>query len=365
MKRTRTTPGDVAQQVRQSAQPRPSDKGGRGLLIPTGSTLLNLALSDSLEGGWGIGKVANLIGDSSSGKTLLALTMFAEMSRLKEFDDYRLIYDDVEHALEFNLAELFGRKMAERVESPGQDKAGEPKNSDIIQDFQCFVDDALKDGRPFVYVLDSLDALTSKQEQEKVGKMMDAHRKEAQIAGSYGMDNPKIASQMLRMIKGKVKDTSSLILIISQTRDNIDPMSFEKKTRSGGRALRFYSCHEVWLAMAGKVKGKGDRVIGNDVKFKVSKNKLTGKLREGFFTIYYDYGADDVASCIEFLEDEKHWEKAGQALVAPEFDFKGTHKALVKKIEDEGLEPKLRGIVGQVWGEIEEGLKLNRKSKYE
>ena len=72
-------------------------------LIPTGSTLLNCACSDLHTGGYGIGKITNLIGDSSSGKSLLALTSFAEVAMYTRYDDYRLIYDDVEAALEFNL----------------------------------------------------------------------------------------------------------------------------------------------------------------------------------------------------------------------------------------------------------------------
>ena len=68
------------------------------ILIPTGSVLLNLACSNSKRGGFGAGKMVNLIGDSSSGKTLLALSMFAEVAKLKQFKDYHFVYDDVEHA---------------------------------------------------------------------------------------------------------------------------------------------------------------------------------------------------------------------------------------------------------------------------
>jgi RecA/RadA recombinase len=86
-------------------------------LVPTGSTLLNCACSDYSHGGYGIGKLVNLIGDSSSGKTLLALTAFAEMYMLDKWNDYRLIYDDVEAALEFNVNYLFGVDIGHRIET--------------------------------------------------------------------------------------------------------------------------------------------------------------------------------------------------------------------------------------------------------
>jgi len=84
-------------------------------LIPTGSTLLNCALSGNPFGGYGKGKVVNIIGDSFSGKTLLALTCFAEVCQQKRFDDYSLILGDVENALEFDIGTLFGGKTKGRV----------------------------------------------------------------------------------------------------------------------------------------------------------------------------------------------------------------------------------------------------------
>lgn len=365
MKRTKKkTVDEVVKQVKRKQENKEAPPSSL-LLIPTGASLLNLACSDSIQGGWGAGKIVNLIGDSSSGKTILALSMFAEVCRRPEFEDYRLIYDDVEQALEFDISRLFGKSTAERIEPPAVDNEGEPVYSDVIQDFFAYTKDAIQEEKPFIYVLDSFDALTSKEEANKVDETLKAHIKGTKTAGSYNMDKPKIASQILRSIKSSIKSTKSLLVIISQTRDNIG-MGFEKKTRSGGRALKFYSSHEIWLAMTGKIKRKG-RIIGNEVRAKVTKNKITGKLRVVDFPVYYDYGVDSISSEISFLIEEEHWEakNKGAKIIAPEFEFEGTRQALIKKIEGEGLESRLTEIVSLVWMRIEEDLKLRRKSKYD
>jgi len=355
---------NLARQIKATPNKEKGQQKENLLLAPTGATMLNLACSDHIEGGWGVGKIVNVIGDSSSGKTMLAFTMFAELVMMKEFKDYHLIYDDVEQALEFDLERLFGKKMAKRIEAPTYDEAGVPVHSDLIQDFFAYIQKALDKKEPFVYVLDSFDALSSKQETDKVDKTLKAHLKGDKEAGSYNMDKPKLASQMLRVIKSKIKNTGSLVVIISQTRDNINPMSFEKKTRSGGRALKFYCSHEIWLAMAGQIKSK-NRVIGANVKAKVTKNKITGKRREVSFPVYYDYGVDSISSEIDFLIEEKYWKGKGNKIVAPEFELECSKGLLIRHIEEEGKEKELRQIVGQVWNEIEESLKLKRKGKYD
>lgn len=333
------------------------------ILIPSGSTMLNLACSDNPEGAFRAGTMVNLIGDSSSGKSFNALTMLAEVCQLERFDDYRLIYDDVESASEFDLSYLFGDSTADRVEAPSKDEDGLPLHSDVVEDFHCHIMDALDDDRPFIYILDSADALDAAQDQKKVEEMRTARKKNKDTAGSYAMAKPKAFSAILRQICSKLKKSDSFLLIISQTRDNIDPMSFSKKTRSGGKALKFYATHEIWMAMASTHKKK-DRVIGVNSKLKVSKNKLTGKRRECEFPIFYDYGIDDIGSCIDFMVREKIWNKKKLTIQVTDLNLEGTRASLIKQIEEKGLEKKLRRLVGRAWKQIEESLKLNRKSKY-
>lgn len=367
-KKPQPSTSSVAEKILDKTRNRRKNKGKKTeeaplILLPTPSSLFNCACADRPDGALSLGRMINLIGDSSSGKTLFALATQAEAANDPRFEDYRLIMDDVENALAFDCSYMFGEKMACRLEPPAVDEGGAPLPSDTIEDFHCNILDALEDGRPFIYVLDSFDALSAEADNEKVDKFREARRKGNKTSGSYAMAKPKKSSEILRHICAKLKQTNSILIIISQTRDNIDPMSFEKKTRSGGRALKFYAFHEIWLAMAGKIPSK-NRVIGNKVKARITKNKLTGKIREVEFPIYYDYGVDDIRSCIEFLVTEKYWTKTKLTIHADRLKISGTMDKLIREIEDRGLERKLRWEVGKAWMEIEEALKLNRKPRY-
>lgn len=335
-------------------------------LIPTGSTLLNLALSDNPYGGWRKGRMVNVIGDSSAGKSFMALTTFAEANTLKRLDDYQFIYDDAEHANSFNMNKLFGASTAKRIKAPAYTEENEPINSTLVEDFHDYIDRLLKKKEHFIYILDSFDSISTEAEEDKTEEMLEARRKGKETKGSYGMTKAKKASDILRNICGKLEKTEAVLNIISQTRDNIDPMSFSKKTRSGGKALKFYATHELWLAGAGAIKKK-DRVIGTKCAIKVSKNKLTGKVREVEFPIYYDYGIDNLGSCIDFMIKEKFWKGGGNSKI----EFGGTwdisactKEKLISLIEENSWERKLAKVVGEAWYEIEESLKLGRKSKY-
>lgn len=338
------------------------------VFAPTGSTLLNLACSDRPNGGFHAGKMVNIVGDSSSGKTMLTYQCLAECARLKQFEEYRFIKDDAEAADEFDLEGLFGSKMYERLEAPRVDENGDPIYSDTVEDFSDNVHNALDDGRPFIYVLDSLDSLSAKAEQEKVKKLKEAREKGTKEAGTYAMDVPKQMSLLLRSIIGRLHKTKSILIIISQTRDNIDPMSPEKKTRSGGKALKFYATHEIWLSNKCKLSKTKNNIsfeIGNDVIAKVTKNKITGKRRKVEFPIYYDYGLDDIASCIDFMVTAQYWKKSGTKIKIEELGLEGQKANLIKEIEDNDLHLKVSSLVGKAWKEMEDAVKLNRKSRYD
>lgn len=328
--------------------------------LSTGSTLFNLALSDKADGGYQLGKVANLIGDSSTGKTLLALTALAEATIRPEFDDYELILDDAEAALEFDIENLFGSKLQERINWKGIDE--DNPSSKTPYDFYGNITRLVREGKKFIYVLDSLDSLSSVEEQERASDIADGKA----IGGSYKMEKPKALSEVLRNIVRDIKDTQSLVIIISQTRDNIGfGAMFTPKVRSGGRALKFYCSYEIWLAMKGTEKAK-DRVIGSVVEAKITKNKYTGKIREAQFPIYYSYGLDDISSCIDFLIQEKVFNrpKGKQLIDAPALDLNLTLPKLIKEIEEKNLQPQLKQIVEQTWTLIEAGIALDRMAKY-
>ena len=299
-----------------------------------------------------------------SHNTILALTCFAEVAQLSDFDDYKLIFDDAECGEDFDKEKLFGKKLVKRLEAPRYDENKEPISSVTVQDFHMHIKDALKGDKPFIYILDSFDSVTSEEDQKHIDEMYKAWKKDTASKGSYGTAKARIASQLLSDINIDIKKTNSIVIIISQTRDNLSMMSFSKKTRSGGKALKFYSWHEIWLALGKKEKSK-DTMIGVNSMAKIEKNRQTGKRREATFPIYYDYGVDDIKSCVAYLDSMGVLKKKKNTYEVPELDFEGSKQKLVSHIEDNNLENELKEMVGACWNDFEEELKLKRKKKFE
>lgn len=336
-------------------------------LVPTGSTLMNLALSDSPHGGYMLGKMANLVGDRSSGKTFLALSMFAECARISRFDDYEFYHDDVEGGCEFDLEHLFGPRVADRIQLPGFDSDGNPAPSDTIQDWVTNISRIMDSDRPFLYVLDSFDALSSREAEDRVQAEIKAQAKgKAVEGGSYRMEKPKIGSEQGGRICRALEGTDSLLIIISQTRDNIGATFGEsKRTRSGGRWLGFYCSHEIWLRVAGRIKHKDlNRQTGVRMAGKVEKNRVNGKLREFQAPIFYDYGLDDVGSTVDWLKAEKLWPMKGSRINARHFGKVAHRDDLIRWIEDNDKEKELRAVAKRGWDSIESQLRTDRKRRY-
>lgn len=327
---------------------QPDETSSGEWLIPTGSTLLNLACSDSSSGGFATGKMVNIIGDSSAGKTILALTGMAETCRLPDFDDFRFRLNDAEAALEFDLSR-FG-SLEDRLEIT---------HSETIEEFQADLIQIINSGDPFVYVFDSLDAVSSDEEQKLI---------EAGDVGSYKMGKARKLHETFRTIIGKLKKTTGLLIIISQTRDKINS-HFPMKYRTGERPLEFYSSHVVWLSIAERIQkgaSKNKRQVGIRTRARVSKNRLTGKVRTVEFPIYYDYGVDDIGSMVDFQVEEGFWSKAKQTIQTDVFGS-ATRDKMIMGIESQEQEDKLVTLTGESWKEVEEDLAVNsnRKARFE
>lgn len=331
--------------------------------ISTGSTLLNCALCDNAFGGWAKRTMVNVIGDSHSGKTFLLLNTMAEAAHDQRLQKFRLIVDDVERANNFDITKLFGQKTKDRLKPPARYKDGKARFSETVQDFRDNLSRTAAKDRPFIYGLDSFDALTSDEEIEKVEAQRKAREKGKTTTGSYGTEKARSSSQILRSCISKISKLDSLLLVISQTRANIGSM-FTPKTRSGGMALKFYATHELWMSCEQKIR-KNDRIIGVRSKIKISKNKITGKIREVPVTIYYSYGIDDIGDCVDFLVKEGHWKHKKKLVKAPEFGGIFDRSKLISYIEETDRENELRQIVQTVWMEIEDSLLMCRKQKYE
>lgn len=386
-KRTSKSPADQIEELADAppeTNPDKITKVDRRDLLSTGSTLLNLACSGNPYGGLLKGKYYFLVGDSASGKTFLSMTCFAEAMINKNFKRYRLIYDNVEDGCLMDVKGLFGQAVAGRLEYPGgRDADGVPIFSRTIEEFYYNLDDAIKKAEPFIYVLDSMDGLSSDYE----GKKFDQHKKayakkrkrgeeptkdadtgdnDAKVTGSYGDGKAKKNSENLRKVLQGVRETGSILIVLAQTRDNFD-FGWEKKSRAGGHALRFYATVEIWSSIVGqitKVVNGNKRPIGVNVGLKLKKNRITGKTYTVETDIYPSYGIDDVGTCVDYLVEEKHWKKTKQTIEAVELSISATRDKLIRTIEERGLENELRSIVGKVWREIEEASKPNRKTRY-
>jgi len=353
------------------------------LFLSTGSTLVNCACSDRHDGGFKSGTISTVCGGSSSGKTILMLTAMAEAAHDKKFDDYRLIYDDGESALNFDIERLFGKKTKERLESPLVGDDGVPINSNTVDDFKAMLVNLCNSGEKFVYVLDSLDSLTSSEEVDrefknsiKIAKAMGNRDEIKDIKTGYQLEKSKKIGQALRNINSKIKETDSFLIILQQLRVNINPNYGEPtEITSGGKSPFYYSSHQIRMKASSKIKvsSTDETQIGHNTRINIVKNKITGKKREAVVSIYESYGMDDISSCLDFLISkgfvknlvDKKGAVKKQSFNIPEFKISGTKKNIIKQIEDDGLHCKLSELTGKCWNKYEDSIEIKRVKRYE
>jgi hypothetical protein len=344
--------------------------------LSSGSTLLNLACSGYPNWAAISGRYYWMVGDSSSGKTFWTLTFLAEASINPDFDNYDLIFDDVEGGALMNVEKFFGPKLARRLQPPRVDEEGNPLYSEVVEDFYFNLDDrfqqSAKTKRPFIYLLDSMDALDTKYSGEKFQERKKAARKGTEAKGDYGDGKAQLNSRWLRKACSKIREHDCILIILSQTRDNMDAGMFEEQSISaGGRALKFYTGWQLWSSIGARLKTEveGNTLqIGIMSRLKIKKNRLSGKEWQVSLPIYWSHGIDDIGGCVEYLLEWKHWEKDRGVITVPEWNYKGKIDQLIKKIEDEDLEVELRDIVADVWREVEKKATdavPSKKNKYQ
>lgn len=338
-------------------------------LLRSGSTLLDLGLSGNPLGGYIKGRYFYFVGDSSSGKTFYTLTTLAEACLNPEFDDYRLIYDDVEGGALMNIEQFFGMDLAERLEPPAGTKE-KPVYSSLVEEFYFHLDDAFNKGQRFIYVLDSQDSLDSLYSRKKFKELKGATRTESKVKGDYGDGKAKFHSTRIRGVNSALRDSGSILIIVNQTRDVIDSIPFGPKSQaSGGRALQFYAAAQIWTSVKGKLYktiNKKKRQIGIETKVSIKKNRITGKEWNAVVPIYFSLGLDDLGSCVTFLADEGRWHRSKSGVItAEDFDgVTGNLDSVVKSIEEQGLEDEVIEIATEEFKEIEKKAKVERKKKY-
>lgn len=343
--------------------------------LSTGSTLINLACSGYPDYGLTKGRYFWMSGDSTSGKTFLCLTIFAEAANNRYWDNYDLVFDDVEGGALMDMEKFFGAKMAARLQPPAV-ADGLPVYSATAEDFYFGLDDRLSlveagKGKPFLYLLDSMDALSSIYEAAKFDEKKKARRGGAKAKGDYGDGKAKINSSWIRTIVRRLRDTKSTLIILSQTRDNMDGGMFDPKSiTAGGRALKFYATWQLQSSVGAKIKktvnGK-DRIVGVQSRIQIQKNRLTGRARTTEVPIYYSYGIDDVGSMVDFMTEEKAWKMTSGKIAAPDLglDVSLSRDKLIKHIEEKRLQFDLQNEVYDAWKAIEEKCELPREGRYE
>lgn len=350
----------------------PRAKGGPPLrnkdLLSSGSTLLNLALSGKASGAFYKGLYYHFVGDSDSGKTFLTLTTFAEAALNKRFKDYRFVHDNAEDGALMDMRRFFG-SAADRIEPP-QGTRDDPTFSHTMEDFYYNIDDAMAKG-PCIYLLDSLDALSSTAD----GKKFQQHKKAARRAkgeddkkeaGTFGTAKAKVNAGHMREVFNKIKKTGSILFIISQARHALNN-PFETKTFSGGTALKFFCRAQVWFSTAGQITrphGKKKHQAGIISQVRVKKNHQTGRRSTVQIPIYWSTGVDDTGGCVDYLIKQGHWRKKGGLVQAKELDVQLRVEDLIRHVEGNNLEPQLRAVVEDVWEEIRAACVPERKNRY-
>ncbi len=249
--------------------------------ISTGSLGLDIALG---AGGLPMGRVVEIYGPESSGKTTLTLEVIAEAQRNGKV----CAFIDAEHALDPVYAEKLGVNINELLIS--QPDTGEQALE--------IVDMLTRSGAIDVIVVDSVAALTPKAEIE--GDMGDSH---------MGLQ-ARMLSQAMRKLTGNLKKSNTMLIFINQIRMKIGVMFGSPETTTGGNALKFYASVRLDIRRIGAVKN-GDEIVGNETRVKVVKNKIAPPFKQAEFQILYGEGINNLGELIELGVKNGFVEKAG------------------------------------------------------
>ena len=268
--------------------------------ISTGSLTIDIALG---IGGLPCGRVVEIYGPESSGKTTLTLQVIAEAQKKGK----TCAFVDAEHALDPVYAEKLGVNIDELLVS--QPDTGEQALE--------ICDMLVRSGAVDVVIVDSVAALTPKAEIE--GDMGDSH---------VGLQ-ARLMSQALRKLTGNIKRSNTLCIFINQIRMKIGVMFGNPETTTGGNALKFYSSVRLDIRRIGAVK-EGDEVVGNETRVKVVKNKVAPPFKQAEFMIRYGEGISKEAELIDLGVKQKLVDKAG-AWYSYKGDRIGQGKANVMK----------------------------------
>ena len=322
--------GQIEKQFGKGAIMRLGDNQAMDIeAISTGSLTIDIALG---IGGLPCGRVVEIYGPESSGKTTLTLQVIAEAQKKGK----TCAFVDAEHALDPVYAEKLGVNIDELLVS--QPDTGEQALE--------ICDMLVRSGAVDVVIVDSVAALTPKAEIE--GDMGDSH---------VGLQ-ARLMSQALRKLTANIKRSNTLCIFINQIRMKIGVMFGNPETTTGGNALKFYSSVRLDIRRIGAVK-EGDEVVGNETRVKVVKNKVAPPFKQAEFMIRYGEGISKEAELIDLGVKQKLVDKAG-AWYSYKGDRIGQGKANVMKYLKEHPE-----IANEIETKIRQELLLPKTVKAE
>lgn len=250
--------------------------------ISTGSVAIDLALG---VGGLPRGRIVEIYGPESSGKTTLCLSLIAEAQRRGG----NAVFIDVEHALDPHYAKVVGVDLENLMVA--QPECGE--------DALNIAETLIRSGAIDVVVIDSVAALVSRQELD--GQMGDT---------TVGLQ-ARMMSQAMRRLTAAISKTSCICVFTNQIREKIGVMFGNPETTPGGRALKFFASVRIDIRRIGQIKDASGKVIGNRTKIKVVKNKVAPPFTECEFDIMYNEGISLTGSLIDLGIEQKILEKKG------------------------------------------------------
>ena len=306
----------------------------------TGSLSLDIALG---IGGLPKGRVIEIYGPESSGKTTLTLHVIAEMQKAGG----TAAFVDAEHALDPVYAQNLGVNIDDMLVSQPATGAQALEITDML----------VRSGAVDIVVVDSVAALTPKAEIE--GDMGDSH---------MGLQ-ARLMSQALRKLTGNIKRSNTMVIFINQIRMKIGVMFGSPETTTGGNALKFYSSVRLDIRRIGAIK-KGDEIIGNETKVKVVKNKVSPPFKLAFFEIIYGEGISKLGELIDLGVEHKLVDKAG-AWYSYNGDKIGQGKEKVRAFLKENpeiaqdIEQKLRDKLLAKPGRVEEDVVESQEPELE
>lgn len=286
-------------------------------VISTGSIAIDLALG---AGGLPRGRICEIYGPESSGKTTFCLSAIAQAQK----EGGNAVFIDVEHALEPRYAKIVGVDLDNLMVS--QPESGE--------DALNITETLIRSGAVDIIVIDSVAALVSKHELD--GQMGDA---------TVGLQ-ARMMSQAMRRLTAAISKTQCVVLFTNQIREKIGVMFGSPETQPGGRALKFFSSVRMDIRRIGQIKDSSGKVVGNRTRIKIVKNKIAPPFTESEFDIMYSEGISHSGSLVDLGVEHKLLEKKGSWIsYKGEMIGQGREAAKAHLIENPKLANELTSLI--------------------